>query len=337
MKTIWVENSTWNNIGDGFYQSSLVYQLRKLFPRVNIVEGDGPMLRTFRPSRHFEKNVFEAMNFQTADAYVFSGPMLRQLWWRYESLIKRLHSEGKPYFIFSASAADASEQDCIEIERFFKKYPPAALSLRDNEQYEFLKGIVPNAISSICLAFLMGELPVAEVDYKTPYIVSSFYKNFEPNWVKPAGNELPNIEETEPINQRAFTLLRHFEWLKPGPKKVGNYAIIRVRHETTCSFSHLMFRKSNSYCSMNPLVILSIYKGAELVVSDRVHACVAGLSMGKVARLIVVDKRANLFKQHGIVDFDEQGFMRLNQGNFAKARETLLNYISASINQSLKS
>jgi hypothetical protein len=59
--------------------------------------------------------------------------------------------------------------------------------------------------------------------------------------------------------------------------------------------------------------------------------------MGKVARLIVVDKRANLFKQHGIVDFDEQGFMRLNQGNFAKARETLLNYISASINQSLKS
>lgn len=327
MKTIWVENSTWNNIGDGFYQSSLVYQIRKLFPEHLVVEGDGPASRTFRPSAKFAHNVFDAMEYQDADVYIFSGPMLRQLSWRYEGLIRRLMSRGKRYAIFSASAADASASDREEIEAFFEKYPPVALSLRDNENYEWLRAAVPNAISSICAAFLVGELPVPRLAYDTPYFISNFYTAGEPKFSIGDSWETLKVSSLKTRSPKVMKFLRHLEWLDSGPDMVGKYKVVRVRHETTMKFSHLTFRKLNSYCSMNPVVILSAYEGCDFVVSDRVHACVAGLAFGKPVYLYKVDNRAMLFNQKEIIRHHDNGFMTINSGKLKVARRELLDYI----------
>ncbi|WP_352821775.1 polysaccharide pyruvyl transferase family protein [Mesorhizobium sp. M0898] len=79
---------------------------------------------------------------------------------------------------------------------------------------------------------------------------------------------------------------------------------------------HLTFSRRDSYITYNPLNFLSIYKYCDGVLTDRVHAGVAGLSFGKPARVLKVDRRFELFSKapltvvNGVFTLDKE---RLHQ------------------------
>ena len=59
MKII-VEDSTWNNVGDGWYQTALFKLLKDLYPNHEIYIGEGPIKRAFRINNNLQlKNSLE--------------------------------------------------------------------------------------------------------------------------------------------------------------------------------------------------------------------------------------------------------------------------------------
>ena len=329
---ICVENSTWSNIGDGFYQTSLLHHITKLFPEWEVFNGEGPVARTFNVSSRFRRNSIELMEYQKADIYVFSGPMLRQLTWRYANMIEKLVRQGKSYAIFSCSAADASASEVRDIKKFFEKYPPLAVSFRDDENYKEISKSLKSSISSICAAFMLREVPIAELDLGEDYIVSNFYSIREPGFCfsQQSGDQFELKKKSEFMGLPR-KISRHFDWLLPSVDKVNGMPVLRVRHEPLMKFGHLYYREPFSFCGMNPLSLLSAYNGSKFVISDRVHACVAGLALGAAAHLVAVDNRSKLFTQCGIVDHGADGFMRLNLEKYEAERDRLLNFIGESL------
>ena len=67
MKII-VENSTWNNVGDGWYQFSLYFMLKECLPQHEVILGEGPIKRAFRiTSSKQMKNALNWMDYQVQD------------------------------------------------------------------------------------------------------------------------------------------------------------------------------------------------------------------------------------------------------------------------------
>jgi hypothetical protein len=92
-----VENCTWANIGDGFYQMSVTVMLQRLFPHWDIYQQDGPQSRSFRYGPRFAPNVLNLMDYQRADLHVFTGPVVgQQLLTRYRKIIEDHHPARRP-------------------------------------------------------------------------------------------------------------------------------------------------------------------------------------------------------------------------------------------------
>ena len=73
---------------------------------------------------------------------------------------------------------------------------------------------------------------------------------------------------------------RHFNFLTSNDDMLNDLNVIRPIHDLSYKYNHLNFAKKNSYISYNISNYLSVYKNSELVISDRVHSVVIGLSLG---------------------------------------------------------
>lgn len=300
-----VENSTWNNTGDGFYQYSLYSLLQQIAPNDRIAMLDGPVDRAFRPNKVFRPNAFDLLSHQDADVVCLSGPILNKSFRsRYGKLIERLASKGKYYFILSAHGPD--DKRVVEANKaYFKEYPPAAFSSRDHRTYEHYRDICDLSYNGLCFAFFVSQiLEVAEMEPSLKYITSSFYGMLEPHIE--IANELGDAAANVSVMPRALVaaskwgVARHFEWLVRYPRHIRDYLVVRPEHGVHYYFSHLNFPRPNTFISFNPLSYLSLYKGTSLTLSNRVHACVVTLSYGKPARYIGSSQRMELFERVGL-------------------------------------
>lgn len=84
---------------------------------------------------------------------------------------------------------------------------------------------------------------------------------------------------------------------------------MRVHQGFNPATSLFNYAQPNSFVSYNPRSYLSVYKGCEFVVSDRVHACAAALAYGHPARLLDINDRMGIFARMGI-SRDSNGVMR---------------------------
>lgn len=90
MKII-VENSTWNNVGDGWYQFSLYFMLKECLPQHEVILGEGPIKRAFRiTSSKQMKNALNWMDYQAGDIHVFSGPLIPTIDTEYKHTIQEI-------------------------------------------------------------------------------------------------------------------------------------------------------------------------------------------------------------------------------------------------------
>lgn len=298
--TIAVENSTWNNVGDAFYQTSLASAFRIAFPGYRVVEIDGPIRRAFRFGRTAAAP-FDARFHTVADHYVFSGPILgKNFLSLYAPHIKKILEAGKSYSLLSVRAGvdGASLQ---EVRAFLEAHPPRAIYTRAPSSLKRLTGIVEKETSGPCFAFFVRELDsIPTIDAGSDYLSVSVYTSREPNITFEGDGGAPKISDlhvdwhAQP-NARSWKILKHLEWWGPcAPKHDIPWQIVRPVQGHN-RYPHLTFSKPNSYISYNPMCYLGVIKNGAGVISDRVHAGVAGLSFGLPVNILEVDERYDLY------------------------------------------
>lgn len=301
-----VENSSWNNIGDGFYQFSLFNLLKNAFPTHEYAHLNAPTRRSFRAGGRFGSNILDFENFQDADLYVFSGPILNEYFIKdYGDLIQSLVKRGRRYALISVHGATATASI---IKPFLKKFPPIFFSSRDRLTFNTFKDSVSPIYDGVCTASLVSlTCVVGDTVSNRPYITSSFYEGNEPAF-KIVEDSPGNIIDATGIQQwrpRAnWSLWRHAESiLKSYPRKIGNFEVVRPVHDIGYKFSHLNFARSNSFLSYNPLIYLSLYKGTSLTVTNRLHAALPTLSFRKPAVYVGRTDRNGALDRLGLNDY----------------------------------
>ncbi|TDS13726.1 polysaccharide pyruvyl transferase family protein [Sphingobacterium paludis] len=328
---ILVENSTWNNVGDGWYQYSLYFLLKKLYPDSKVIMGEGPIKRSFRiRSEKQLSNALNLLDWQDADLHVFSGPMLKSLIADYGTKIKKIVESGKQYAFISVSGANeaSTKQTLDDAKDFLKKYPPVFFSSRDSFTYNIFKDAVPNAYDGICTAFLVDltlELDTFKMD--KPFFVSSFYMENEPDFnVDPSTTlSIENLEVKHRKNKWGlpFKYARHLNYTLPQQAEVGGHQIVRLIQNLNTKFNHINFAMPNSFMSFNPITYLEVIKSAEFVVSDRVHACATSLACNKPARFLFDTPRAVIFDRLGFDYKSNKGIMYPNMDKIAEEKSKL--------------
>lgn len=301
---VFVEYTPAPNIGDGFYQSTLLKILSRLCPHAKIIPIDGPTQRCFKLSNSsiLYKNVFDIRKYFSADLWVFSGPILGAGFTeRYAPIIEKITKSGGKYMLLSVAAPHICNH-WTEIKKILYKYPPIAFSSRSQFAYERYGNTVDDSYNGVCTAFfssLVFDTPISNIEKN---IACSIYSRLEPTINFKIKNE--NIEYDSVCIKEKKTIfwryLRHSEWVYTLPKQINGYRIIRPVHDLSYKFSHLNFGKPNSFISYDPYAYFSLYSKVDLTVSDRVHACVVTLSYGNPAVLVGQWDRADLFSRMNI-------------------------------------
>ncbi len=317
--TILVENSVWANIGNGWYQYSLFYMLKRLFPEHNVIMGEGPISLAFRIKNPKQQaNALKWMEYQRADIHVFSGPMLSDLDNLYLQKIKRLTERGEKYALISCSGTGYSSNRILELGTFLKKYPPLFMATRDEETYNTFSPFVPNSYNGICTAFLVDKnLDICAYQMERPFFISSFYREEEPRFCL-KDDTLPCTLENIEVHHRnnrlglPYSLSRHLNFLNEQQAEVGGLTIVRTIQGLSTRFNHINFAVPNSFISFNPLTYLELVKSSEFTISDRVHACAVSLACGHPARFMFNTPRAGIFERMGFDYKSNDGIMYPN-------------------------
>lgn len=286
-----VENSTWNNVGDGWYQTSLYGLLRKTFPQHQVLLGEGPVRRAFRISNGKQlKNALNVMDYERADIHVFSGPMIPSIIRDYSQAIKRLIADGENYVLLSASGTGLSASEIAEIGEFLTKYPPLLLSTRDEETYDNFKSYVSNSYNGICTAFLVDRtIELDTFQLEKPFFISSFYMEMEPTFSLRGGEvriDNVDVEHHKTMFGLPFRYSRHQNFLRKHQYQLGGHLIVRTVQNLNTRFNHINFAAPNSFISFNPVRYLEVAKSSEFTISDRVHACAISLACNHPARFL---------------------------------------------------
>lgn len=313
---ILVENSTWNNVGDGWYQYSLYYLIKKIFPHAKVVMGEGPVRRAFRIKNEMQhKNALNLLDWKSADIHIFSGPMLKSLIKDYGLAIQKLKERGENYAFISVSGTAVTEDQKKEISEFLNKYPPILFSTRDRETFNNFKDVVNNAYDGICTAFLVNKtMDLDIINFDQKFFISSFYTQNEPEFVLKGNFCIENIQ----VNQRnniynlPYKYSRHLNYKLPQQAALDGYKIIRLVQDLNTKFNHINFSLPNSFISFNPISYLEVIKSAEFVISDRVHACAISLACGNPARFMFETPRAGIFDRLNFDYKSNRGIMYPN-------------------------
>jgi len=330
--TIAVENSTWNNVGDAFYQLSLQRIIKLAFPDANVVALDGPIERAFKlGSTRIRSEPFEADMHTNADHFVFSGPIVGGNFLRiYAPRIKAISEAGQSYSLVSIHCA-LEGNELEETRSFLRAHPPRALHTRDPSSLEKLKGLAAHARSGPCFAFFVRMLDaIPDIQTENPYLAISVYRSAEPKITMARDGALgeASIYWSDEPSQKYWRYIQHLEWMERFQTKqdLAGYDVVRPVQGHT-PFPNKLFGKPNSYISYNPLCYLGVLKSCEAVISDRVHAGVTGLSFGRPVHIRPVDGRFDLFT--GLPMENDGPFWRLSPDFISEAHDDALDWIRA--------
>ncbi len=328
-KVISVENSTWNNIGDAFYQYSLQNMISEALPEYDVVSIDGPPARAFRPGR-YASNVFDTRSWSSADHIVFSGPILGRMFFQYYAeIIQAILRRGASYSLLSVHAGGEGA-DYDKIHLFLEKHPPKAIHTRDHPTFKKFCDLVECRLDGVCFAFFVSKLEqIPRLDPDQPYICSSFHSMREPEIMLSDAQAEHFLESGPQLEFSSRKLLpwryyRHLEFNSRYPKEISRWRIVRPVHGFY-PLPHLIFSRPNSYISYNPLNFLSAYKYCDGTISDRVHAGVVTLSFGHPSYVVRLDSRSALFDGIGIERHGE--LMVLPRENLENAYQKHLSWL----------
>ena len=272
------------------------------------------------------------------DVYIFTGPILKQIImpdYDLASVIRRISESGKKYMLLSTSASEMSDLDVAAAAAILNQYKPLLFATRDRETYNKFKPVVPFCRDGICCAFLIPYIDgVAAVKHRRPYFISSFYRSAEPYFAIKEPEGRVTVDSLEVRNRRnimglKLRISRHFEWMrKDYLSSLNGVDIIRVHQGFNPFMRWFNYGRPNSFVSYNPRCYLSVYKGCEFVVTDRVHACAAALAYGHPARLLYENDRMGIFDRMGFVRGENGTIMPIAHSKYCDEVESFAQCLS---------
>lgn len=334
MKII-IENSTWNNVGDGWYQTALFKLLKDMYPSHEVYIGEGPIKRAFRINNKKQlKNSLELMFYEQGDIHVFSGPILHGLLSNYSEKIKEIKKRNAEYALISISGCNMTTTEIQELGSFLKEYPPLFTSTRDEITYHYFKDYIKNIYNGICTAFLVDKLlPIQQIKLEKPFFISSFYTELEPTYsIKNNKSVITSIEDIKIRHHKTMFKIphrysRHLDFLRKHQEEIGGYLIVRTIQNLNTRFNHINFATPNSFISFNPVSYINVTKSCEFVISDRVHACAIGLACNKPVKFTFNTPRAGIFERMGFDYRNNNGIMYPNMDKIELEMYNLQNEI----------
>lgn len=296
------------NIGNAFYNIGTKYLLKNCFPNDDLYFISDQQ-NYFGHNIYFKKKYFDINSYWDVDYIVLNGPMLNEPSIRYwKSTLKNIKKETK-VILLSCGSMRYNEKEYEVVRRFLKKINLFILSTRDTYTYEKYHDLAEYSYDGICSAFFLPEAQkTLDLGRYGKFVVLNFDKKNEP--------KINYYEDKKDLKIKRGTKI--FELL--GKKwvitknympihrtlNIGEYKIIRTCHKCNPFPKKSLYTKKGIFISDIPYSYLNIYANADVVFSDRVHACVVSLAYGKHAMLFSNSPRACLFDKFNINDLKKK-------------------------------
>ncbi len=269
------------NIGNAFLDLGALAILRAAFPDANIVLASEMSRWIFFNSWREEKqskgffaaaakgpkskaeameNALDIGAVIKCDLAVFSGmAMCDEFMTINGPPVLALAERGIPSLLLGAGAEYYNKKEEELFGNFLTQLKPMAFISRDERSFTMFARFVPQSVRGIDCGWFLSDAYTPPPLTLPPYVVSTFDSKPE-----------PDIDSNGRLIVRA-----HHECWGPSPARYLGH--------------------KNTLISDVPYDYLNLYAFAEEVHSDRVHACVAGLSYGRPVRLYSNSPRSALF------------------------------------------
>ena len=341
------------NIGNAFFNIGGKWILEQVFGQGRVAEiQDQPGYRTFhKKHKGNPRNDLQLLQYIDSEFLVLQGPMLTSSFealWR--PTFEQLKQRGTKIVLLSAAFFQYSDEEVRAVRKFLTEFPPAMISTRDADSYERIKDLTQFHYCGIDSAFFAPKAYTPIPLNLPPYVVVNFDQYPEPEFkvatdrVTLNGHGEVTFEALgmtwsakQPWLQRKFSEAGQWQCylgslldFRRLPQRIGDYLIVRTDHRFNPHITWKVYSQPNAVASDEPFTYFTLYAGAELTLSDRVHACVATLAFGNPAMLYHPTPRARLFER---LDLNEirQGPMSLPASRLNDEREAELDFLRMAV------
>lgn len=310
------------NIGNAFFDVGGKWIAEQVFGAENVSPIQNQQgYRTFhRQKTGNPKNDLGLLNYLETDVFIHQGPMFttnfEPLW---RKTFEHMKKRGTKVILQSAAFFKYNDEEVNAVRRFLSEFPPAIIVTRDADTYERIKDLKCQVYKGIDSAFFAPKAYRPVRMSLPPYIAVNFDQYPEPNFTisKTAPASVPagakqfealgyHWTAKQPWLQMKFADAGQWQCylgammdFRRLPKQIGEYMVVRPDHRFNPHITWKVYAQPNAVASDEPFTYFTIYSGAELTLSDRVHACVATLAYGKPAMLSHPTPRARLFERIG--------------------------------------
>ena len=319
-------------MGNGFFYEGGKWILEQVFGEgsIGLVQTQ-PAYWTFRDQRKGNPhNAFPLLASLDVDYLVLQGPLFtrtfRTIW---GDTLPELRRRGIELILLGSAFHRYDREEERVARRFLQELRPLAVVTRDEVTYRTVSEWGLNCHNGVDSAFalpLAYAPPVLRLDCR--YVAVTFDRYPEPSFsVAPALGSFPQSQRsgrgfgkkfrfdgevwsyTQPKLQSWFSNRGKWQaYLGAGLDRrelgssIGSFTVVRPDHRYNPHVWWKIYRRPNGMVSDEPFSYCAVYAGAELTLSDRVHACVATLAYEKPAMLFSPTRRSHLFDRVGLGD-----------------------------------
>ena len=223
-------------------------------------------------------DVFNVPKLFKYDYFIIPGCVLTVPFFTiYGKLLEEIQDAGAKLIFLGASGNYYTDYEIKYVTDYLKKLKPYAIIARDSVAYEKYSNLAVHSYNGIDNVFFVNKLKLPKLQSNLkPYIVLNFELDI------------------------------HKEIYKTLKQKFKGYNIIETNHKPFPYTQISKLVKKGVMISDYPLDYLILYRNAETVYSDRVHACIPTLSFGNKAVLYSQSARKALFHNVGIDELTDE-------------------------------
>jgi len=318
------------NIGNGFIDKGALEILRASSEDMKIIETSlynnrvyktvdknkkiNILHRAFNRNHVLEiKNTFNTVNMLDIDLAVIPGCILdKHMISIIDHTVKRLNDSGVPIMLLGVGGGDYQKKNEIRVKKFLKEREIIGMITRDKKAYSLYAENVGFAKVGIDCAFFIDDW------YSPPnatqnYDAWTFGKMDTPDIESPREVVRP---DHEPFNHPYRSVLREV-WKIIRKKITGNYV----------KKADLSGRKVHLFRSDSLKEYLFIYKNANSVHTDRIHASVPSILYNTPVKFYYDTPRASLFS-HLNVSVPPSGFLKVDSEKISQKKAETKSHVS---------
>ena len=332
------------NVGNAFFSLGVEYVLKRVFGERNVTLVSDVQTYTNSVGKRYypHKKQLDYISRLDVDYVVLVGPVFSKYFltlWK-DALLK-LEERGVRLIVLSAGIMKMSDEALKECQDFFEQHPMYILSSRDKKTFDAFGKYANHAYDGICFSFfapdfyapcpLAGEKPmVLNFDkIREPKVSVADEGDFEFNGVTYKVEHTGMLTKVAMKTDRFSDALIYVQSFLPQTKradKIGEYTAFRTDHRFHPHFRRKIYSQNNSFCADLPFGYLNLYANAELVLSDRVHACAVTMAFGNSAMLFSENNRVGLLDRVGAGEISKHP-VKLDLERLTKEKEQMTDWL----------